>query len=199
MIGAVAIPATSCRGASNMLAEQARTNDAVQGGANRQYAADPTTADQMFVPFTTREVLRLAPALSASTLRFWQKRRWIAPRQRGRLGVGGDALWSGWQTIAIVIMASVLRSKRDQRTYLGNVGVRTAWDRLSNLSDELLLDDRQDMRLAEEVAAALARMAHDTPELPPDILEGVARVLEALDRKASAARNRVAQRALGVR
>src|SRR5262245_20043079 len=135
---------------------QTQTNDdddAEQGRANVQHTGGDLAP--CFIPFTTKEVLRLAPGLSASTLKFWQKRRWIAPRQRGRLGIGGDALWSGWQSIAIVIMASVLRSKRDQRTYLGNVGVRTAWNQLSNLSDELLLDDQQDMRLAEEVAAAL--------------------------------------------
>lgn len=173
-----------------MQADQAKATD----GAVRRVATNRQEVGDFWVPFTTKEVLRLAPGLSLSTLKFWEKRRrWIAPRRRGRQGVGGDAMWSAWQTIALVIMASVQRCKRGARTYLGEVGVRTAWNQLSGLSDELLLSEAQgqDARLAEEVAAALARMAHDTPELPPDLLDGVGRVVLALDRKVGAMRHRL--------
>lgn len=130
--------------------------------------------------FTTKEVLVLT-GLSRNTLKFWRKRKWVVPGCKG--GMGREARYSAWQTIALLILASAVRSKHDQRTYVGSVGVRNAWEQLSCLPDALLLDDQQDMRLSEEVSAALGRMASAGPELPPDVLDGVARVVEAIDRK----------------
>ena len=48
----------------------------------------------------------------------------------------------------------------------------------------MLLDEsQQDMWVAEEVAAALSGMAQSTPELPPNILDGIGAVVASIDRK----------------
>jgi hypothetical protein len=64
---------------------------------------------------------------------------------------------------------------------------------LAGYDDSLLLaEDVQGPYTAESVAAEVARAA--SPELPCDCLEGVARVVAAIDRKVLALRGRCGNR-----
>jgi hypothetical protein len=158
---------------------EAMTTNMEQAATTRQHAV----TEAKFIPFTTKEVLRCIPTLAPSTVKWWIKRKLITPKVKGRLGGGGDALWSAWQAICIVVMGSALKSKRGEGTYLGGVGVKNAWTQLSSLSDELLLaENEMDMHLAEQVAAALQGVALEG-QVPPDIYEGIAKVVRLIDRK----------------
>jgi hypothetical protein len=132
--------------------------------------------------FSVKETARLAK-LNRSTLQYWVSRGWI--------DLSGGA--SGWQVIAITILSAAVKDSHERNTYIGSVPIRRAMAELSQLDDEMLLsEDEQNMRVAEEVAAEIAKEAF-TEELPPNVLTEVARVIRAIDRKAVAlrARNRM--------
>jgi hypothetical protein len=143
-----------------------------------------------------KEVVRLT-GLKHCTLKHWIIRGWVRPVSRSQGGRGREHLFSAWQVLGLAILADAVRSKRDQNTYVGSVGVRLQMETLAELDDSLLLrESEQDPHVAERVAAMIAR-APVTEELSPQCLEAVATVLAALDGKVQGMRNRTARRAPG--
>jgi hypothetical protein len=132
--------------------------------------------------FGMKEVVRLT-GLSHATLKWWINRGWIKPFSRSKGGKGREHQFTGWQTVALALLSNAVYTKRFENTYVGSVGVRLQMDALVDLSDELLLpESRQNPHTAETTAAMVARFPV-TEELTPQCLEGVARVVAALDRK----------------
>jgi hypothetical protein len=129
--------------------------------------------------FSVKETARLAK-LPRTTLRYWASKGWI--------DVSDGA--SAWQVVGLTILASAVKNGHARNTYISSVPVRKAMAQLAELDDEMLLsEDQQDMRLAEEVAAEIAKDSL-TPELMPNVLEEVARVIRVIDAKAVALRKR---------
>jgi hypothetical protein len=148
------------------------------------------TTPKLVVPFTMKEVVKLT-GLGRPTLKWWIIRGWVRPISRSQGGRGRQHIFSAWQTVAIALLSAAVRSKREQNTYLGSCGVRLQMSALADLDDSLLLaESEQDMPVAERVAAEIARFP-SIEDLSPQCLEGVAQVLEALDRKVWVLRNRI--------
>lgn len=175
-----------------------------KSGTNRQNAerAAPGATDAttpLHVPFGMGEVVRLT-GLSHYTLRFWCRRGWVKPMVPGRQGWSNEAQFSAWQAVGLAILAAGHRQVRTKsRSYIGRTSIIRAMEALKGLSDEWLLPEhRQGPRVAENVAAirCSALTTHESG-LTDEMYTGIARVLEALDRKATGMGHRVARRVSG--
>jgi len=143
-----------------------------------------TAPPPLRILFTMKEVLQLT-GLSKPTLKWWMQRGWVEPIFRSWGGRGRHHKFSAWQTVGLAVLAGALTRLSGVHTQVGRVGVVRAMEVLAGLSDERLLsEDQQDARLAETVAADVARASLTTnEELSDELCECVARVLVALNRK----------------
>jgi len=160
--------------------EATTTATGQQQATTARHSAARTTP-KLQVLFSFREACALT-ALNQYTLRAWIQKRWIKPATRSKGGRGNEHLFSGWQTLALAILAGAIQSARAVTSHVGRIAVIRAWESLPD-DDSLLLDeDEQDMHTAERAAAiANSALPSGDAELSMETYERLVRVVAAID------------------
>lgn len=152
-------------------------------------AADKVTArpgtqteQKLRLAFTTDEVVALT-GIVRPTLKVWIRKGWVKPSRHGTAGRGHGHSFSGWQIVAICLLAGAIRDKKAEGQYVGSSGVVAQMRSFGDLDDSLLLaESQQDLHTAERVAAEVAR-SPIVEELSEETSSRLKKVIDAIDRK----------------
>lgn len=145
--------------------------------------------DRARVLFPLSEVCRLTGIVRPTLLR-WIHRGWIRPAVPSSGGRGNEHQFSCWQAMSLAIISGHAYDLRSVNSYVGRTSVIRAMEALADRSDEELFpEEAQSPHCAESVAAEVARHAlpaNEGEQLSNAMVESLARVVAALDRKVRA-------------
>lgn len=134
-------------------------------------------APKLRLSFTLRETERLT-GLSYWTIRNWSRRGFISSNP------------NAWELIALAILSMTNRGAGTGANY-GDVLIKRTMSAVQGLDDALLLSEEQQGPYLAETAAAISNAALPSGELQmtEQDMERLARVVSAIDRKATMARS----------
>jgi hypothetical protein len=138
---------------------------------------------RVMVLFTAREICNMT-GLSYNTLKWWLKNKLLQPAVKGSRG--SQYGFNAWQACALAVLSAALNDKRDVNSYVGRTGVLVVINEAAKYDDEMLLrESDQSPHIAEKVAAEIARaVPSEFEELSDAMLENLAIIVHAIDRKA---------------